>query len=220
MPIMVPTEIPDGLCQCGRGSPTRINTRNHTRYGYVKGEPRRFLRGHHYKMGRTIAQRFWEKVQQTPSCWLWIGGKKSDGYGSFHPAPKVSTAAHRFAWWLLRGAIPEGLWVLHQCPHNNRLCVNPDHLYLGTPYDNAQDAVRDHTHISVLYPSGVAGRLLSMPTRRARGVRHGNAKLTEQDILAIRQSYPDVTLNDLARHYDVTKQAIWGIIYHKTWRHI
>lgn len=88
---------------------------------------------------RPAADRFWAMVEKTPTCWLWKGAKGDKGHGTFGFNGK-QTSAHRVAWELLRGSIPEGLWVLHNCPEgDNPACVNPDHLWLGTVADNNRD---------------------------------------------------------------------------------
>ena len=82
-----------------------------------------------------MEQRFWEKVLKTESCWIWVGCKQS-GYGFIFGVG----GAHRAAWKLLRGEIPDGMEVLHNCPGgDNPACVNPAHLWLGTHADNMRD---------------------------------------------------------------------------------
>lgn len=88
-----------------------------------------------------LLKRFMKKVvvSKFTDCHIWIGGRFRSGYGDFR-SYKKERRAHRAAWDLLLGDIPEGLQVLHKC--DNRLCVNPDHLYLGSNYDNMQDKIR------------------------------------------------------------------------------
>jgi len=88
---------------------------------------------------------FWRKVAVTPSCWLWMAGTCKDGYGRFNirkDGRKQPDVASRVAWMLLRGPIPDEIHVLHDCPGgDNPLCVNPDHLWLGTNADNHRDKI-------------------------------------------------------------------------------
>ncbi len=83
-------------------------------------------------------ERFWTKVAKGDNCWLWMQGK-SAGYGRFNlwRGPSHSVLAHRYAWELTYGPIPDDLPVLHRC--DNPPCVRPDHLFLGTQADNLRD---------------------------------------------------------------------------------
>lgn len=102
---------------------------------WVNGERRRSLSA---KRQDYVAV-FWSRVERTSSCWNWAGSLSACGYGQFRFGDK-QRRVHRLAWTLKRGPIPVGLWVLHHC--DNRRCVNPAHLYLGTAQDNADDRVR------------------------------------------------------------------------------
>lgn len=87
-------------------------------------------------------ERFWSKVKKTETCWVWTAGtfKYRNGYGQFRVRRGDPPAyAHRFAWELVNGPIPQGLHVLHRC--DNPPCVNPAHLFLGTQIDNYRDMV-------------------------------------------------------------------------------
>lgn len=87
--------------------------------------------------GIAIEDRFWPYVEKTDGCWLWTGRKNRDGYG-YVSIDSKPVGAHRIAYSLNVGAIPDGLFVLHRC--DTPPCVNPSHLFLGTNTDNMRDA--------------------------------------------------------------------------------
>lgn len=85
-------------------------------------------------------ERFWSKVDKSGECWIWTGCLTNRGYGNFGVRKGYNIPAHRFAYELTCGPIPEGFLACHHC--DNRRCVRPDHLFLGSHRDNTQDCIR------------------------------------------------------------------------------
>jgi hypothetical protein len=92
-------------------------------------------------------------------CWEWLRAVRTDGYGTVKDRRDITVGAHRVSWQEHKGEIPEGLHVLHKC--DNKLCVNPDHLFLGTHKDNMKDMIgkgRSNTkHLEPMYEAMRAG---------------------------------------------------------------
>lgn len=101
-------------------------------------------------LSEPVSVRFWRFVQKSDGCWLWLGTKSADGYGSIRHAGKMRKA-HRVAYELMRGVIPDGGQICHHC--DNPACVNPDHLFVGTNRDNMIDRQRKGRSKN-LFPTG------------------------------------------------------------------
>jgi hypothetical protein len=133
-------------------------------------------------------------------CWEWQGYIDKHGYGKI-TIDGYPSLAHRASWQSCFGDINDGLLVCHKC--DNRKCVNPNHLFLGTPKENSLD----------MFAKGRAPVVI--------GERHGSAKLTENQVIDIRRRYKaGAVQRTLAKEYGVNPMAINKIVHNKTWRHI
>jgi hypothetical protein len=163
---------------------------------------------------RPIASRFWSKVDKSDDCWEWQAYLRPDGYGSFRVEIGYNEKAHRMSWILTHGPIPDGLFVCHVC--DNRRCVRPDHLFLGSHQDNMDDA-----KLKGRFQSGDMNPSRRNPDRLSRGEHH-TAKLTEEQVRQIRARYTPGYghLTVLGREYGVTPDAIKFIVTRRNWKHI
>lgn len=137
-------------------------------------------------------------------CWNWLEAVfKGPGYGQL----SFGGYAHRFAWIVAYGPIPDGLHVLHSC--DNRLCVNPAHLFLGTNLDNIKDKVRKGRQ-----KPGSFGEQSNLST------------LTEEQVREIRKRHRPYApgrwgnSKQLAAEFGVTRGCIEGIVQRRNWKHV
>jgi hypothetical protein len=150
--------------------------------------------------------RFWKFVKNSShnECWEWTGTQNHSGYGLYTVGDgkrrRKTHSAHRYSWVLKFGPVPDGLFVCHRC--DNRSCVNPDHLFLGTAKDNMVDA--------------------SDKMRMSHGEHHHETTLTEEMVTALRAEYATTgkSTRDLAQEFGISPSSAWRIINRKTWKHI
>lgn len=156
----------------------------------------------------SISDRFWSKVDKTENCWLWRGAKYRGGYGAFRIDSNIQTTAHRVAYILTYGELPKNLIVCHSC--DNRLCVNPSHLFIGTQQDNIDDMFR----------KGRQAKKELLGHKQVGELNHA-AKLTEAIVLEIRELFKlGFSQADIGRKTGVSRLNIWNIVHHKSWTHI
>jgi hypothetical protein len=153
-------------------------------------------------------------------CLIWPKSLNvQTGYGQFNPSEKPGKmiSAHKFSFLVFNGEIPKGLYVRHSC--DNRACVNPRHLLLGTQADNVRDMwdrgrQQDYRNC----PKGDKNPSRTNPERLARGENHHCNKLREIDVKEIRVS--NLSHTSLAKIYGVSPQSIAYIRQRKTWKHV
>lgn len=147
---------------------------------------------------------FWSRVHKTQSCWNWIGYRTQYGYGEFGPRIqniRYKIASHRASYMLSHnGPIPKGLCVLHKC--DNRKCVNPKHLWLGTRSENSKDMVNKN--------------------RSAIGIKNGGGKkLNNQQVKKIKSRLQNGDQQkDIAKDFGVSPAMICLIAKGRNWKHV
>lgn len=154
---------------------------------------------------RLNLDKFMEKVMPEPNtgCWLWSDNLSEKGYGNtvkMLPTGKSIRGAHRISFYLHNGEFDYSKCVCHKC--DTPCCVNPDHLFLGTPQENTMD--------------------MKLKGRASKGEHIPTAKLTESNVIEIRNRYAigGHTTRSLAKEYGIDHGNLSGIIRRDTWKHI
>lgn len=146
------------------------------------------------------------KIDNETQCWNWTAGKYTTGYGHFKmkhsDGKQKKTRAHRVSWMIFKGEIPKNLLVLHKC--DNKICVNPEHLFLGTGQDNINDMISK-------------GRAkLSFP-----GSKSPQAKLKENDVKEIRELCDiGMPTKMIMKAFNISDSQVYRIKNRVLWTHI
>ncbi len=162
-------------------------------------------------MSNKDIERFWSYVGKTSSCWNWAKYTNKGGYGvfSFKDFPRISS---RVSWYLNFGKIPKDKLICHKC--DNRKCVNPQHLFLGTYDDNAKDMIAKGRSAT-----GTRNGTKTHPEKinPVRGEKNSRAKLTNKQAEEIRKEYAlgNLTQYRLADIYKVRQNVINRIVNNK-----
>jgi hypothetical protein len=148
---------------------------------------------------KSVAEKFVDYTDKTKSsCWLWIAGKTSDGYGTINFQNKTMLA-HRVSWQFYKGEIPSKMLVCHKCDEPS--CVNPEHLFLGTQADNMNDMKSKNRRKNI----GCAEK-------------NGRAKLTMEKAFLIREKRNQkIPLAIIAKEFNVGQSTISRVCRMENW---
>lgn len=162
-----------------------------------------------------VVSRFWLYVRKTGGCWEWTGCRRPDGYGVLGLCSKRLVRAHRLSWEIsYRRPVPAGMFVCHHC--DNRGCVRPEHLFLGTAADNSADMRKKGRHVDPPPQFGARNpRRITPPV----GEINPAAKLTWNDVRRLRAAWlAGATTTELASRFAISRTTAHRAATGATWR--
>lgn len=158
------------------------------------------------KLTEKDIKRFWSKVDKKPleRCWSWGGTSHTGGYGRFKVG-RTNHLAHRVSYFLALGVNPGELCVCHSC--DNRRCVKPTHLFLGTRVDNNSDMMAKNR---------------GNWSQPCKGSQHGNSRFTEKDVIEIRNLWAagELTQKQIAERFKTRQSVVSRIVKNRCWTHV
>lgn len=194
-----PTKIMNhpGVCAvdgCDRKYYAKLHCRLHWERLYMNGTTERA----HIAPGTPAGERLERLSERVGECIEFTGYRDKNGYGSL-TIDGVYVRAHRLAFEIAHGEVPEGLFVRHKC--DNPPCINPDHLESGTPADNMRDKAER--------------------VRAAKGTDNAAAKLTDADVRRIRAlRSAGWTYGELSALFDVGNSTVGRVVRGSHWKHV
>lgn len=179
-------------------------------------------RDRRFKEPRTreeILEKFFRNVKKSPSgCWEWVGTFGSTGYGFFYMGPHwpggyKGIGAHVASYALFIAHCPKGLYVCHHC--DNKACVNPEHLFIGTAKENMRDA-RQKGRLPT--PEQLSQTLKK---RASRGEGHYKSNLRSEEVLKIVElSNQQVPAKEIAKTFHIKREQVYKILRGVRWQHL
>ena len=157
----------------------------------------------------TLEKRFYKKIEKTDYCWVWLGAKTGSGYGVVRGPDSRMMGAHVASYLIHNGPIEVGQQICHIC--DNKLCVNPNHLFIGTQLDNMHDMISKGRQAT--------GEKLNHPSQK--GELNSGSKLTEDQVIKEKKLYSEGYRQcEIMRLLGITRANIWAIVHGVSWNHV